>query len=128
VTYCFLYFRGDEDEAAAVEQKLQHLEERANHLDKMRTATISSISYINDRNRKKNVEEAEKAIMVRQTLHLPSLDRRPVPNFKRRSCRRKFVPVKGRRLWTRSPGGTRNQEWCSRVEKITKMTKFSCLR
>lgn len=30
----------------------------------MRTSTISSISYINDRNRKKNVEEAEKAILV----------------------------------------------------------------
>lgn len=30
----------------------------------MRTSTISSISYINDRNRKRNVEEAEKAILV----------------------------------------------------------------
>ncbi|PSN44686.1 hypothetical protein C0J52_15640 [Blattella germanica] len=39
------------------------LEERAEELDKLRTSTISSISYINDRNRKKNVEEAEKAIM-----------------------------------------------------------------
>jgi len=36
---------------------------RASELDKRRTATISSISYINDRNRKRNVEEAEKAIM-----------------------------------------------------------------
>lgn len=30
----------------------------------MRTSTISSISYINDRNRKRNVEQAEKAILV----------------------------------------------------------------
>lgn len=43
---------------------MSELEDRANHLDKMRTSTISSISYINDRNRKRNVEEAEKAILV----------------------------------------------------------------
>jgi len=39
------------------------VDERATELDKQRTSTISSISYINERNRKKNVEEAEKAIM-----------------------------------------------------------------
>ena len=61
-----IVFRGDEDEAAIIAQKLLELEERANELDKMRTSTISSISYINDRNRKKNVEEAEKAILVTQ--------------------------------------------------------------
>lgn len=32
-------------------------------MDKRRTSSISLISYINDRNRKKNVEEAEKAII-----------------------------------------------------------------
>lgn len=47
-----------------IEHQLSELEERANHLDKMRTSTISSISYINNRNRKRNVEEAEKAILV----------------------------------------------------------------
>ncbi|XP_054282187.1 RNA polymerase-associated protein RTF1 homolog [Macrosteles quadrilineatus] len=55
--------RGDEVEAARIIQQLHDLEERAVELDKMRTSTISSISYINDRNRKRNVEEAEKAIM-----------------------------------------------------------------
>ncbi|KAJ9576944.1 hypothetical protein L9F63_006470, partial [Diploptera punctata] len=55
--------RGDELEASRIQQKIQALEERAEELDKLRTSTISSISYINDRNRKKNVEEAEKAIM-----------------------------------------------------------------
>lgn len=39
------------------------MEERANELDKKRTSSISLISYINNRNRKKNVEEAEKAII-----------------------------------------------------------------
>lgn len=56
--------RGDEEVARELTQKLAQLEERASELDKMRTSTISSISYINDRNRKRNVEEAEKAIMA----------------------------------------------------------------
>ncbi|XP_066593869.1 RNA polymerase-associated protein Rtf1 isoform X2 [Prorops nasuta] len=55
--------RGDDETAHRLNRELSELEERASELDKMRTATISSISYINDRNRKKNVEEAEKAIM-----------------------------------------------------------------
>lgn len=55
--------RGDDETASRLNQELSELEERASELDKMRTATISSISYINDRNRKKNVEQAEKAIM-----------------------------------------------------------------
>lgn len=56
--------RGDDDLARELAQKLSDLEERAAELDKLRTSTISSISYINDRNRKRNVEEAEKAIMA----------------------------------------------------------------
>lgn len=55
--------RGDEDEARVLDKKIAELEERASELDKMRTSTISSISYINDRNRKRNVEQAERAIM-----------------------------------------------------------------
>lgn len=43
--------------------RIQELEERANELDKKRTSSISLISYINNRNRRKNVEEAEKAIL-----------------------------------------------------------------
>lgn len=54
---------GDDEEASDLQKKIDVLEERANELDKARTSTISSISYINNRNRRKNVEEAEKAIM-----------------------------------------------------------------
>lgn len=57
--------RGDDEVATRLNSELNELEERASELDKARTASISSISYINDRNRKRNVEEAEKAIMVR---------------------------------------------------------------
>lgn len=55
--------RGDDDVAREINQKISELEERASELDKMRTSSISSISYINNRNRKRNVEEAEKAIL-----------------------------------------------------------------
>ncbi|KRT82392.1 hypothetical protein AMK59_4169 [Oryctes borbonicus] len=55
--------RGDDEVVRDLNKKITELEERASELDKMRTSTISSISYINDRNRKRNVEEAEKAIM-----------------------------------------------------------------
>lgn len=55
---------GDTAKASELQEELNQLEERAIKLDRMRTSTISSISYINDRNRKKNVEEAEKAILA----------------------------------------------------------------
>lgn len=45
-------------------EKIADLDEKANSLDKRRTQTIAAISYINERNRKNNVEKAEKAIMV----------------------------------------------------------------
>ncbi|XP_077299911.1 RNA polymerase-associated protein Rtf1 isoform X2 [Arctopsyche grandis] len=54
--------RGDEGIVTELSVKIQELEERANHLDKVRTSSIQSISYINNRNRKLNVEAAEKAI------------------------------------------------------------------
>ncbi|KAK5640270.1 hypothetical protein RI129_011081 [Pyrocoelia pectoralis] len=55
--------RGDDETSREISQRLHELEERASELDKLRTSSISSISYINDRNRKRNVEEAERAIM-----------------------------------------------------------------
>lgn len=53
---------GDEDKAKDLERKLNEHEERAEELDKKRTSTISSVSLINDRNRKANVSKAERAI------------------------------------------------------------------
>lgn len=55
--------RGDDEVAAELSVEIKELEERANELDKRRSSSISLISYINDRNRKRNVMEAEKAIM-----------------------------------------------------------------
>uniref|UniRef100_A0A6B2EJ54 Putative rna polymerase-associated protein rtf1 n=1 Tax=Phlebotomus kandelakii TaxID=1109342 RepID=A0A6B2EJ54_9DIPT len=55
--------RGDEEMVKELNAQIREIDERANELDKKRSSSISSISYINDRNRKRNVEEAEKAIM-----------------------------------------------------------------
>jgi RNA polymerase-associated protein RTF1 len=55
--------RGEEELTRKLTLQIQELEERANELDKRRSSSISLISYINDRNRKHNVEDAEKAIM-----------------------------------------------------------------
>ncbi|XP_015912368.1 RNA polymerase-associated protein RTF1 homolog [Parasteatoda tepidariorum] len=54
---------GDEEEIQKWAAELDRLEERAKELDKMRTSTISGISYINVRNRQRNIIEAEKAIL-----------------------------------------------------------------
>lgn len=55
--------RGDYDVAQDLGQQIDELESRASELDKKRSSSISLISYINDRNRKRNVEDAEKAIL-----------------------------------------------------------------
>ncbi|GBP87444.1 RNA polymerase-associated protein Rtf1 [Eumeta japonica] len=55
--------RGDDELVMELSMKIQELEDRASQLDKTRTSSIQSISYINNRNRKLNVEAAEKAIM-----------------------------------------------------------------
>lgn len=55
--------RGEDDVVRELNVQIEELEERASELDKRRSSSISLISYINNRNRKRNVEEAEKAIM-----------------------------------------------------------------
>ena len=45
---------------ADYQKQLDDLEKRAEELDSKRTSTISSISFLNDRNRKNNIERAYK--------------------------------------------------------------------
>ena len=61
--------RGEDDLAKEITTQLQDLEERANVLDKRRSSSIELIGYINNRNRKKNIFEAEKAIMEEAKLN-----------------------------------------------------------
>jgi len=53
---------GDEALAEELNNKLAAIEERAEELDKARSSKISSIALINDKNRKRNIERAEKGI------------------------------------------------------------------
>ena len=57
---------GDAKLVEEVEQKLAELEERAEDLDKKRCGTLSNITFINDRNRKQNIERAEKGIKLEE--------------------------------------------------------------
>ena len=56
--------RGEEEETERLTKELAELEERADELSKRSlSSTLSSISFINERNRKRNVERAEEAIL-----------------------------------------------------------------
>ena len=57
---------GDTKLVEEVEQKLAELEERAEDLDKKRCGTLSNITFINDRNRKLNIERAEQGIKLEE--------------------------------------------------------------
>ncbi|XP_015751507.1 PREDICTED: RNA polymerase-associated protein RTF1 homolog [Acropora digitifera] len=52
---------GNREEAEKIRSELEDLEEKAVQLDKVRSKNLSAISYINERNRKRNIVEAEKA-------------------------------------------------------------------
>lgn len=63
-SFLFIYRnRGEEEETERITKELAELEERADKLSNLRSSTLSSISYINERNRKRNVERAEEAIL-----------------------------------------------------------------
>lgn len=51
---------------------LDALEERAEQLDKKRSGALSNVSFINERNRKKNVYDVEKAAIVCSNLEIVS--------------------------------------------------------
>ncbi|XP_046351211.1 RNA polymerase-associated protein RTF1 homolog isoform X2 [Haliotis rufescens] len=51
----------DQDRLYKVQHELEELEERAVELDRRRSSNINSISYINQRNRTRNIVESEKA-------------------------------------------------------------------
>jgi len=57
---------GDTKEVEDLELKLSELEERAEDLDKKRCGTLSNITFINDRNRRMNIERAEAGIKLEE--------------------------------------------------------------
>ena len=52
----------DADQIEEIQQQLADVEGKAEELDKQRSKGLTAISYINERNRKRNVVEAEKAL------------------------------------------------------------------
>lgn len=106
--------RGDDEIAKDLSSQIQELEDRANELDKRRSSSISLISYINDRNRKRNVEEAEKAIMEEiratkgQKVDDPFTRRstKPTMAFRARDQREELAPM----IPAPPPPGRKKQE------------------
>ncbi|XP_050410595.1 RNA polymerase-associated protein RTF1 homolog [Patella vulgata] len=78
---------GNQTVVNATSQELEELEDRATKLDRKRTSTINSISFINQRNRLNNIIEAEKAFKVEVAeAKIASAD-----PFTRRQCRPTLV-------------------------------------
>uniref|UniRef100_A0A1A9WQF5 Plus3 domain-containing protein n=1 Tax=Glossina brevipalpis TaxID=37001 RepID=A0A1A9WQF5_9MUSC len=103
--------RGDYEIARELSQKIEELESRASELDKRRSSSISLISYINDRNRKRNVEDAEKAIMeeARANKGLRISDpftrriTQPRMGFKQAEKKEDEIPIKEPIIFTEPP-------------------------
>lgn len=78
---------GEDDKVSEIQSQLEELEERATELDRRRTSNINSISYINQRNRLRNLQEAEQAFK-KEVEEMKTAKADP---FTRRQCRPTIV-------------------------------------
>ena len=74
---------GDDVESERIQAEIDQLEERAKELDQKRTTSIAGITTINERNRIRNIAEAERAIMEESAKE--ALNKTDDP-FRRRQC------------------------------------------
>lgn len=58
----FAELNGDNEKAIELGREIDRLEDEAKKRDKIRTQNIAAISFINERNRMRNIKEAERAI------------------------------------------------------------------
>lgn len=79
---------GRQEDIERLNNELLSLEERAEELDKERTSTISTLSIINDRNRKNNVARAYKGI--REAERIKKIEGDTSDPFTRRKTRPKL--------------------------------------
>lgn len=84
---------GDLNKVEELSAQLEEIEEKAKELDYKRTQNISAISYINERNRMRNIVEAEKAIVLAREQD--KLNKGDEP-FKRRKCAPILVSMKNK--------------------------------
>lgn len=95
-------------EAERIQKRLNEIEERAKELDKQRTHTIAAISFINERNRLRNIQEAEKAILAEAEKERASGTDDP---FKRRKCAPQLFTLKNQKNQAQTDGnGTNGSE------------------
>ncbi|XP_071488926.1 RNA polymerase-associated protein RTF1 homolog [Diadema antillarum] len=78
---------GDEDRAKGLSQRLIDLEERAEELDRIRNKEVNAITYINQRNRNRNITESELAMKE----EIKEIENAPPDPFTRRHCRPTLV-------------------------------------
>ncbi|CAC5418897.1 RTF1 [Mytilus coruscus] len=82
---------GNVDQQGKLQQELEDLEERATELDRRRSQKINSISYINQRNRQRNMIESEEACKV----EVAEMKNKVADPFTRRQCRPTMVTKVG---------------------------------
>lgn len=90
-------------EAERIQKELNEIEERAKELDKQRTHSIAAISFINERNRAKNIQEAEKAILAEAEKERASGQDDP---FRRRKCAPTLFTLKNQKNQQSEGNGT----------------------
>ncbi|XP_030854817.1 RNA polymerase-associated protein RTF1 homolog [Strongylocentrotus purpuratus] len=78
---------GNEETAKGLSQKLTDLEERAQELDRIRNREVNAITYINQRNRNRNIAESEVAMKE----EIKEIENAPPDPFTRRHCRPQLV-------------------------------------
>lgn len=79
--------QGDTARVTELQQELDDLEERAQELDRKRSSNISSVSYINRRNRLKDAENAMEAL----SREIQEMKHAKADPFTRRSCKPTIV-------------------------------------
>lgn len=90
---------GDVEKQEKIQQELEELEERANELDRRRSSKINSISYINQRNRLRNMVDAEEAFKV----EVAEMKNAAADPFTRRQCRPTMVTKTGTATVVKAP-------------------------
>lgn len=111
---------GDSEKAEDLKGQLDELEERAEELDKQRTSNISSISYINQRNRQKNLVEAEEAFK-REVEEMKHAKADP---FTRRQCKPTIVTK------SKDPliDAAMRSRYAEKYKKLTEVADFDQMR
>lgn len=101
---------GDNDKVDRINQELEELEAEAKTLDRKRTQNIAAISYINERNRMRNIQEAERAL-VEQGLIQKTMKDDP---FTRRKCTPTMI-----HMFNKSKSGLKPEAVSSVSEDLT---------